>query len=141
MESPQGKNILVIDDSLDSQLLLSTLLEAKGHSVFCFSNGREALAWLQSLTILPDVILVDLRMPVMNGFEFLDLQRRIPKLKDIPTIVMSGDESKGANLNHRSRIFLKKPFNIGSVLTAIEGHPRIHKRVNWSDSQQFLNPA
>lgn len=141
MEGPQGKNILVIDDSLDSQLLLSTLLEAKGHSVFCYSNGREALAWLQSLTILPDVILVDLRMPVMNGFEFLDLQRRISNLKDIPTVVMSGDEAKGVNLNHRSQIFLKKPFNIGSVLTAIEGHPRIHKRVNSSDSQQFLNPA
>lgn len=126
MEIPQGKNILVIDDSLDSQLLLSTLLESKGHSVFCYSNGRDALEWLQKLRALPDVILVDLRMPVMDGFEFLDLQRKMPQLKDIPTVVMSGDEVNGANLNHRSRIFLKKPFNIRSVMSAIESHPRIH---------------
>ncbi len=127
MAITSGKNILIIDDALDTQELLRLSLEPRGFLVHCCPNGAEALKYLESQDALPDVILVDLRMPVMDGFGFLKLKRATPRIKNIPTIVMSAD---GDGKSIRSRIkpgdgskspdILLKPLNIKSVLGAIE---------------------
>lgn len=85
-ETPET-HILVIDDSADIQVLLRLFLEAKGHAIVCRSNGMEALALLLSGQPLPDLIMVDLRMPVMDGYTFLTRKAEEPILKGIPTIL------------------------------------------------------
>lgn len=122
-----GKNILIIDDAVDTQELLRLSLESRGHKVECRSNGADALTFLENESQLPDIILVDLRMPVMDGFGFLKLKRDNPRLKDIPIVVMSAD---GDGKSIRGRIkppddskspdILLKPLNMKSVIGAIE---------------------
>jgi len=127
------RRILVIDDSLDNQFLLRTILEARGYMVECSSNGAEALAWLQTGVTLPDVILLDLRMPVMDGFGFLHSQRNNLNLRDIPTVVMTGDgDEESTRLKtkspgqSKSPDVLIKPLSIGSLIKAIERNCYLH---------------
>lgn len=86
--------ILIIDDSVDSQALLKILLTVKGYKVHCASNGREALDILTELSTLPDLILLDSHMPVMDGHEFRVQQGKNTRIKDIPVVVMTGDDDE-----------------------------------------------
>jgi CheY-like chemotaxis protein len=133
MNSQPVRRILIIDDSMDNQCLLRTLLEAKGYQVDCSSNGAEALTLLQSVGVLPDVILLDLQMPVMDGYGFLDSQRNTPELRDIPTVVMSADGDEEATRRKmqspdegRSPDVLTKPLSINSIVRAIERNFYLH---------------
>ncbi len=123
----ESKHILIVDDSLDMQILLRTLLQSKGYRIECSSNGEEALALLNSSKELPDVILLDMRMPVFNGSDFLKVQQANPTLRDIPTIIMSGDEDIG--LSESTSItndILHKPINMATVLAAIVRNTQLH---------------
>lgn len=80
-------NILLIDDDSVLLKLYSTRLEADGHKVVTATNGEIGLQHLT--TYEPDVIVLDLLMPKMNGFEFLESISKNPKLKAIPKIVFS----------------------------------------------------
>lgn len=91
----KSKNlILIIDDSADNQALLKILLTVKGYKVHCASNGKEALDILMELSILPDLILLDAHMPVMDGHEFRVEQGKNTRIKDIPVVVMTGDDDE-----------------------------------------------
>jgi CheY-like chemotaxis protein len=115
-----NKHILIVDDSADNQQLLKVLLEAHGYTTDSTSNGQEALTLLQTCERLPSAILLDLRMPVMDGFEFQDIKNIDPALKEIPIVVMSGDnESSNAKLKDNTYI-LQKPFSISSLLEILE---------------------
>jgi CheY-like chemotaxis protein len=78
-----------VDDEPSLRQLGKTLLEAKGYEVLCASDGFEGLVALKQS--LPDIIISDLRMPNMNGFEFLSVVRR--RFPGIPVIVISGEFS------------------------------------------------
>jgi CheY-like chemotaxis protein len=80
-------NILLIDDDSVLLKLYSTRLEADGHRVVTATNGEIALQ--QLITYKPDVIVLDLLMPKMNGFEFLEEMSKDPVMKAIPKIVFS----------------------------------------------------
>jgi CheY-like chemotaxis protein len=80
-------SILLVEDDLMSCEVLAKLLRRSGHSVVCASNGLEALDALGALH--PDVIVLDLMMPVMNGVEFLKIVRRVAKWAVLPVIVLS----------------------------------------------------
>jgi CheY-like chemotaxis protein len=114
------KIILVIDDSIDGQNLLRVVLEAKGYKTYTAPNGSEALVLLSELTVLPDLILLDAQMPVMDGYGFRARQRLIPRLKHIPVVVMSGDEdlSMSVNMDHPEHIVIK-PINIKKLVESI----------------------
>lgn len=114
------KHILIVDDSLDNQTLLKMLLEAKGYNVDCTSNGEEALCLLHSGTKLPDIILLDLRMPVMDGFDFRQLQCEDPSLKHIPVIIMSGDDNTSVTKLKTNSEVLQKPLNISTLMATLE---------------------
>ncbi len=102
-------------------------MESKGYIVDCASNGEEALILLNSRRATPDVILVDLRMPVMDGLAFLNLQRSSSRFKDIPTVIMSADEDVEATcLKTNSTQVLMKPLTMASVITAVERNLRLH---------------
>lgn len=120
-------HILIIDDSPDAQALLTILLQSRGYKIDCTSNGEEALRLLQSSNELPDVILLDLRMPIMDGFDFLELQRENPRIKDIPIVIMSGDEDIELTRakTHVADILLK-PLHISSIIEAVERNSHLH---------------
>jgi CheY-like chemotaxis protein len=85
--APFHYRILVVDDEEDICLTTKMVFESQGYEVLCAGNGVDALAMLKQS--LPDIIISDLRMPTMNGFEFLSvIRRRFPQL---PVIAISGE--------------------------------------------------
>jgi CheY-like chemotaxis protein len=82
-------DVVVVDDDLDSSEALADLLHDRGYSVTSAANGREALDYLRRCA-RPGIILLDMMMPVMDGYEFLEQQSRETALLDIPVVVMTG---------------------------------------------------
>lgn len=112
MQFKKIKLVLVIDDSKDNQMLLTMLLNSKGFRVYTASNGREALDLLSELSILPDLILLDAQMPVMDGYQFRSEQKLSPRLKDIPVVVMTAtNEIETAEKMLEPKKILVKPLN------------------------------
>jgi CheY-like chemotaxis protein len=85
---PSGASILVVEDDADLCETLALLLEDLGYAVARAVNGQEALSQLRSAP-LPGLILLDLVMPIMNGWVFRDEQRQDPALAAVPLVVMS----------------------------------------------------
>ena len=81
-------NILIVDDSADDRDSLSKLFELSGHRVRTAPNGREAL--FQVLQDLPDVVLLDLAMPDMDGPSFLEVVRSYLRFQSLPVVIYTG---------------------------------------------------
>lgn len=90
---PEPRRLLLIDDDEDLRDSMTDALQGAGFEVASAANGQEALERL-STGELPDVILLDLLMPVMNGWQFCEERKRNPKLAGIPIIAMSAAVSK-----------------------------------------------
>jgi CheY-like chemotaxis protein len=121
--------ILVVEDDADSCESMERFLSALGYSVICESDGRAALKTL--LHNDPQIILLDLKLPVMNGIEFLKVVRSYVRFRDVPVFVVSGvqDETTLADLAPYKvkHIFRKGQFEFADVRKAIEaelGNPR-----------------
>jgi CheY-like chemotaxis protein len=80
--------ILVVDDDRDAGETLVRVFETAGHEAIYVPNGREALA--QVLNAIPDVVLLDLAMPEMDGPSFLDVVRSYLRLQSLPVVVLTG---------------------------------------------------
>jgi CheY-like chemotaxis protein len=80
-------NILIVDDDADCRETLTELLRGSGHTVQCVPNGREALSTV--LAELPDVILLDLMMPGMDGPSFLEVIRSYLRIQSLPVVVLT----------------------------------------------------
>jgi CheY-like chemotaxis protein len=104
--------VLIVDDGVDARESLAAVLAYHGYAVVCASDGREAIEVLDRVT--PDVILLDLRMPRMDGHEFLSWFQEQDRLARIPVIVMSGTESAP-----EAKAFLAKPAHPLAVVAAI----------------------
>jgi CheY-like chemotaxis protein len=111
-------DILVVDDDVDIRETLLELLEGEGFTVQGAANGQEALDRLRQGRA--SVILLDLMMPVMDGFEFRKQQLADPVLCDIPVIVVSA----GGNCERSARELgahgcVKKPLDVSKLLDSI----------------------
>jgi CheY-like chemotaxis protein len=108
-----ARRVLVVDDDRDIRELLVELFASEGYEVASASDGRRALA--EARARRPDVILLDLMMPVMSGWEFREAQLRDPALADIPVVVVTAFEESldGTEL-------LRKPFLVDDVLDAVQ---------------------
>ncbi len=116
---PKEQTLLLVEDDYDIRTMLELLLDMEGYRVVRSANGREALDELLR-GLHPDVILLDLMMPVMSGWQLLDIMERDPVLADIPVIVISGDGRSAAQLvADRVSCFLKKPLDLDELLTKI----------------------
>jgi len=125
--SSSGRILLVEDDSALREAL-SDILTDVGYEVECAGNGREALDRLSGNAPAPDLILLDLLMPVMDGWAFRDLQRRSPRLAHIPTVVLSAsyppDAPRIRSLG--AETVLSKPVGMERLLGALERLLPIH---------------
>ncbi|MDD5630034.1 MAG: response regulator [Elusimicrobia bacterium] len=81
--------VLVVDDDAAVRGMLCAALSAQGYETLAAGNGREALACLRGQARRPGLILLDLMMPEMNGWEFLRVQREDPDLARIPVAVIT----------------------------------------------------
>jgi signal transduction histidine kinase len=110
--SEQNGHILVVDDNRLNRLTLSRSLEQQGHTVALAENGREALELLQKQ--LYDVVLLDIIMPELDGYEVLARMKRDAALRNIPVIVITAlDEVESAVrcIEMGAEDYLPKPFN------------------------------
>jgi two-component system, chemotaxis family, chemotaxis protein CheY len=110
--------VLIVDDEPEILRALRDLLEANGFPVREASNGSEALDALADEP-LPGLVLVDLRMPVMSGWELVEVLRTDPGLRRLPVVVLSADLD-GRRLDVTA--FLSKPVHPEHLLAAVEGH-------------------
>ena len=98
--------ILIVEDDEDLQAALSEALEDEGYRVRAAPNGLEALAKLLRDPDRPNLIVLDLMMPLMNGWQFLDERTRYPSLSKIPVLVLTA--STDARPNQAAAV-LRKP--------------------------------
>ncbi len=102
---------MIIDDSKDIHGLLHKFFKDEGYLISIAENGDQALKFLRATDSLPDVILLDLMMPVMDGYQFRVEQEKDSRLAQIPVVVMSaGADLKISFIRANVHGFLKKPF-------------------------------
>jgi CheY-like chemotaxis protein len=110
--------ILVVDDDPDILEALSEILEAEGFEIRRARNGKEALERLEPDP--PQLILLDLMMPVMDGWEFAQRLRQRGTLSNIPIIVLSADRNVGSKAQDIGAVgYLAKPFELNELLEMV----------------------
>ena len=113
-----AKIVLVIEDEPSIRQIIEEILNGEGYSTLLFENGRGALEHLQKATSpVPNLIFLDMAMPIMSGSEFRKLQLQDPKLALIPTVIMSAarDIRKEA-LDLKATHLLRKPMEIDDLI-------------------------
>lgn len=113
---PPGGPVLVVEDDADIRESVCQILEDEGFPTVGACNGKEALATLRTMTPLPRLILLDLMMPIMNGWEFYELISRDKSVSFIPVVVMSAQET---DVYSGSLRLLRKPLALDQLLSTV----------------------
>ena len=116
MTSP-SIDILLAEDDQPLRDAMTELLNDAGYSVEAVSNGRDALDWLLDSPTPPKLILLDLMMPVMDGWQFLEAQQKAANTAAIPVVVLSA--SGNFNGTHETLMFMRKPVAVMPLLELI----------------------
>jgi CheY-like chemotaxis protein len=113
----EGAHILVVEDDEDAREAMVALLQMKGYRAVPAGNGREALDYLDR-AVTPDLIILDLWMPVMDGWQFRTEQIKNPRLAEIPVIVVTAlSDQVDVDANE----VIIKPVDVNRLLTTV-GH-------------------
>jgi len=117
--TPRGSRyILIVDDDDDIRLALAEVLEDEGYQVKTAANGSEALTLLRS-SETPCMILLDLMMPVMDGWTFREQQLKDPALAEIPVYVISAAGNVAGAPVTQDR-FIPKPIMLDHLLSLVD---------------------
>jgi len=117
----KGKKILIVDDEPDFLKILQVKLESQGYEVILANNGLEAIEKARSH--LPDLVLLDIIMPKLDGETTLMKIKQDLELKDIPVIMLSGlgfDHNRLTSLGCGAEDYMIKPFEANELLQKIE---------------------
>jgi CheY-like chemotaxis protein len=117
--------IAVVDDDTDLRETLGELLYEEGHEARLFENGRTALEFLRGGG-RPKLILLDLMMPEMNGWQFREEQLKDATLRDIPVVVMTASRGFDGH-GIAAQEILYKPIGLGELMDAVERNTRERK--------------
>ena len=120
-EALVGKRVLVVDDDVRNIFALSSVLERRGMNVLTASTGREAIATLQSTPEVA-IVLMDVMMPEMDGYETMQAIRRNAQLRRLPIIALTAKAMKGDRekcLEAGASEYLAKPVNTEQLLSAL----------------------
>jgi CheY-like chemotaxis protein len=110
--------ILVVDDDPDIRDSLREVLEDEGYEVACVGNGKEALDHLKSVNPQPCVILLDLMMPVMDGWQFRKEQKLHPEIADIPLVVITATGKRPVLIDAAELVM--KPLDLTRLFQSVE---------------------
>jgi CheY-like chemotaxis protein len=116
-----GKKVLVVDDDVRNIFALSSVLERRGMTVLSAGTGREAIAMLDSTPDL-GIVLMDIMMPEMDGYETMQVIRQNPLLRRLPIIALTAKAMKGDRekcLEAGASDYLAKPVNTEQLLSAL----------------------
>lgn len=115
-----SKTIFIVDDDKDLVYIVKAALENEGFKVVTALDGQLALTTLKTLT--PDLMLVDLTMPVMDGWRFTMKVRQDKRFEKTPIIVFSGllEEEKPAQAHESANVYMPKPFEIIDLIQKIK---------------------
>lgn len=119
-ETSPASRILLVEDDRDLREIVAEILEGAGYSVHSATNGQEGLDYLRSLKDdMPNLVLLDLSMPVKDGFFFLTERQGEPALLGVPVIAMSADSAMVTKLQgFATHGYLRKPVEIDALLAA-----------------------
>ncbi|MDQ2980067.1 MAG: response regulator [Acidobacteriota bacterium] len=115
-----GRTLLLVEDDRELRESLAELLKDSGFDVHGVENGREALDYLEGFPP-PCLVLLDLMMPVMNGWEFREAQAKNEKLAGIPVVILTADGR--ADLKARAlgvTDYLRKPIDVERLLGMVQ---------------------
>jgi CheY-like chemotaxis protein len=120
-----SQQVLVVDDDRDIRETVSQILSDEGLSVATARDGREALDWLrnwlQSHPTEACVVVLDLMMPVMDGFQFLKAKQADPALANAPVVVLTASTATNrVRVQADVRACLRKPVSIEALCGAVE---------------------
>jgi CheY-like chemotaxis protein len=123
--APDTTRILVVEDDDDVRNVLQELLAEEGYSTAGMPNGRVALEWLRSSPDVPSLILLDLMMPHMDGWEFLVRVDQEATLRKVPIAIMSAHPSVRSALDDPAAplgafFLLPKPIDLKRLLAIID---------------------
>lgn len=119
MNEDRRKRILLVEDDSDIRVVLADLLREHGYDVVEAWDGRTALSRLAESSDV-DLIVLDLLMPDMNGWEFREAQLRDERTAPIPVVAMSA----GGTTNFGGDVLLQKPFDVEVLVDAVRKHCR-----------------
>jgi CheY-like chemotaxis protein len=112
--------VLIVDDDHDVREALREVLQDHGYDVLEAGNGHDALALLRDGTLAPCLILLDIMMPVMDGWQFRAAQRNDPALAGIPVVVLSAHgHVQRASEGMDATAFLRKPVQLPPLLATV----------------------
>ena len=111
------RSILLVDDDADTRRTLREFLTGEGFLVHTAREGQHALHVLER--IQPDLILLDYKMPVMDGKQFLGVIRRTPQFQDIPVVILSAATREWSGANLEVVDVLTKPVDLDLLLATV----------------------
>jgi DNA-binding response OmpR family regulator len=117
----KNKQILLVEDDLYSSETLKFALEAKGHKVTLATNGRDALNMVNNE--IPQLIILDIMMPKMDGYHFCRLIKFDTRLKHIPVIIVSSkiqEADRKLGLACGGNEYITKPYDLNMLINTVE---------------------
>lgn len=120
---PNMKKILIVDDEQDIVESLKFVLEASGFDCYCAYNGEEGLNMAREIS--PDLIILDVMMPKINGYKICRLLKYDNKYKNIPILMVtarSQDEDKSIGEETGVDEYITKPFELDDIVKKVEGY-------------------
>ena len=119
MTPTDRRDVLIVDDDPDIRDAVGECLRYEGYDVHSAADGRDALDRLE-YGLRPAVILLDLMMPVLNGFDVLEALKSRPEWKSIPVVIVSANRGYEAEDLSGAVSILRKPVNVDRLLAAVE---------------------
>ncbi|MFZ2632391.1 MAG: response regulator [Desulfosalsimonadaceae bacterium] len=129
----EKESILIVDDNENNRDMFKIYLEMEGYAVHFAEDGKQGLAIARE--IMPDIILLDIIMPVMDGFQMIEKLRKDPYLSDIPVMVLTvktAPDNVVKALRMGADDYLKKPFDVDELIA------RIHNLIKLKHNQDVL---
>ena len=120
---PKNKTILVVDDSATVRKLITSKLEKCGHEVICAVDGKDALEKINE--VIPDLILLDITMPRMDGYQVCKLIRSNDVTKEVPVVMISGKDGFFDKVRGRmagTTGYITKPFGPETLMKTVDAY-------------------
>ena len=130
METPEfhtKHRVMIVDDHPDTREALAIAMELRGLDAIMAGSGGEALAKLAEPDQRPCIVLLDINMPDVDGWEVRERMRADPALAEVPVVLLTGnyvDVERARRLGIRG--YLRKPIDVHQILSAVEQHCEFH---------------
>lgn len=126
--------LLLVDDCADVQDVLSAALADRGYDIVACGDGRDALDQTERKNLHPAAILLDMRMPVMDGWQFLEARRLVRTLASVPVVALTSDARPPGELRADIAAWLPKTASLGEIVTTLntvrDARARVRRRAH-----------